>query len=238
MAPWVNRIDHGRFTWRGRQYLLEPNHGLHAIHGVCFDRPWVVDELTETSCKLSISFDERWPFGGRAVQRISLQEDGSLHQQMEVHADTLPFPAGVGWHPWFRRNVLGEHAPRVLVDSDQRYQLEAMIPTGKLLAVTGDFDLRDFPPVATRRLDDCYLNPRLPMRIAWGDLELAISASGNATHAQVYTYDADAVSIEPQTSAIDACNLEARAGTRAGVHIVQDGQPLIATTTWRWTYPT
>jgi len=59
-------------------------------------------------------------------------------------------------------------------------------------------------------------------------------SSANVTHAVVYT-PKHAVCIEPQTCAPDAFNLAAQGVEGAGLVVVDERHPLIATTTWRWT---
>ena len=233
MAPWPNRIALGRFPWRGETIVIPPNLGPHAGHGVCFDRAWRVDAATPTACELTVAFDQRWPFGGHAVQRIEALDDG-VAQTVEVHAGDAPFPAGVGWHPWFRREIVGAEHVHALVDADERYELVDGIPTGNLLPVEGEFDLRGYPPLADRRLDDCYPRPHEPMRLRWDDLGIWMESSDNVTHAVVYTPE-HAVCLEPQTCSNDAFNLQARGRPgEVGVTLVEPGRPLIASTIWRW----
>jgi aldose 1-epimerase len=232
MLPWPNRIDGARFTWRGRMYQLQPADDGHALHGIGVHRRWTVEALTATSCRLSLEFDAGWPFGGRAVQEFDLLEDG-IAQRIEVHATGVTFPAGAGWHPWFRRDVRPGHDARVLVDADQYYEAVEMIPTGWLKPALRDHDLRDGGTLGSRRLDACYRHPRGPLRIRWGDVELRMEQSPNVTHAVVYTPE-HAVCLEPQTCAIDAFNLEAQGIDGVGVSVVEQGRPLVASTTWRW----
>jgi galactose mutarotase-like enzyme len=73
-----------------------------------------------------------------------------------------------------------------------------------------------------------------PLRIRWNDIELTMTSSPNVTHAVIYTPH-HAVCVEPQTCAPDAFNLAAQGVPDAGMAIVDDRHPLIATTTWRWT---
>lgn len=229
MAPWPNRIAHGRFTWRGDTFAVPPNLGDHAIHGVCFDRAWSVEAATSATCVMRIDFDARWPFGGHALQRVEALDDGIV-QTVEIRADGLSFPAGVGWHPWFRRDVTGAEHTHVRVDAPVRYELRDQIPTGRLLPVRRDHDLRDYPALGERRLDDCYRCSDGAMRVRWGNLELWMESSANVTHAVVYTPQ-HAVCVEPQTCATDAFNLD---DADAGAVIVEPGRPLVASTTWRW----
>jgi len=232
MAPWPNRIANGRFSLRGETVALAPNFENHAIHGVCFDRPWMLESAAPSACLLRVDFDGRWPFGGYAVQRIEALDDG-VAQTVEIHARDLPFPGGVGWHPWFRRDLGGAEHVHAQVDASVRYELRAGIPTGKVVEVDGDYDLRRYPRLGIRRLDDCYACPAGPMRLRWDDLELWMESSSNVSHAVAYTPE-HAVCIEPQTCAIDAFNLEAAGHDDAGVLIIEPEHPLVASTTWRW----
>lgn len=232
MAPWPGRIDGARFTWRGRLYELEPNLGPHAIHGVTFDRPWTVEAVSRASCRISIAFDGRWPFGGRAVQSFELRDDG-IDQRIEIHATDAAFPAGAGWHARFRRDVRPGHDVQLLVDASDYYEKFEMVPTGWLKPALREHDLRHGEPVGDRRIDACYRAPAGQLVIAWGDVELAMEQSSNVGHAVVYTPPED-VCLEPQTCAPDAFNLAAQGIDGAGVIVVEPGRPLLAETRWRW----
>lgn len=232
MAPWPNRIDGGRFVWRGRLYDVSGGRAGHALHGRACNLRWTIDGATASSCRLSVAFDKAWPFGGRAVQRIDVLDEG-IDLRLEVHATGAAFPAGVGWHPWFRRDVRPRHDVRVLIDAGHVYETDDMIPTGWLLPAVRGFDLRGYAPLGPRRLDTCYRHPRGPLRIRWGDVELTMEQSPNITHAVVYT-PREAVCLEPQTCAIDAFNLAAQGIAGAGMAVVAPGRPLVARTSWRW----
>lgn len=234
MAPWPGRIDGGRFLWNGRLHHAPVNDGAHALHGRAVYQRWTVDSQLSSACRLSCDFDAGWPFRGRVAQEIEVRDNG-IWQRIEVHAAPGErFPAGVGWHPWFRRDLRPGHDVRVLVDADRVYETAEMIPTGWLPRTKGDLDLRGYPALAARRLDTCYRHPRGRLRIRWDDIELTMTSSPNVTHAVVYA-PPHAVCIEPQTCAPDAFNLAAQGVPGAGMTIVDTGHPLIATTTWRWT---
>ncbi len=234
MAPWPGRIDGGRFLWNGRLHRVPVTDGAHALHGRAVYQPWTVDTRTSTACRLSCEFDTGWPFRGRAVQEIEVRDNG-VWQRLEVQAaGGERFPAGVGWHPWFRRGVRPGHDVRVLVDADDMYETADMIPTGWLPQAKGATNLSGYPALGVRRLDTCYRHPRGPLRIRWDDIELTMMSSPNITHAVIFT-PRHAVCVEPQTCAPDAFNLAAQGVPGTGMAIVDDRHPLIATTTWRWT---
>jgi aldose 1-epimerase len=232
MLPWPNRIDGGRFTWRGRLYALPADAPPHALHGIGHSRPWRIERATRTDCHLSLAFGDAWPFGGRAVLEFALLGDGIV-QRIELHATGRAFPAGAGWHPWFRRDVRAGAGVRVLVDADRVYETHDMIPTGWLKPAVGERDLRGYPALSGRRLDDCYQGVRGDLRVRWGDVELRMASSPNVTHAVVFT-PREAVCLEPQTCAIDAFNLDAQRVSGSGTTVVAPGRPLVATTRWRW----
>jgi galactose mutarotase-like enzyme len=213
-------------------YSVPVQQGHHALHGHACFQPWTVERADATSCRIAVELDGGWPFGGRAVQEFRVLDDGIV-MRMEVHAGDAAFPAGCGWHPWFRRDVRPGHDARLLVDAERWYETGDMIPTGWLMPALDDYDLRTFPELGERRLDTCYRDVRGPLRIAWGDVELTMERSANLAHVVVYT-PAEAVCLEPQTCAIDAFNLHEQGIAGAGMAVVAPGQPLVATTTWRW----
>jgi aldose 1-epimerase len=231
MAPWPNRIANGRFTFGGDEYRLTPNRDGHALHGLGVEREWFVYARGATWCALTLRLDTA-PFHGAVRQWIEALDDG-VRLSAEVRARDCEFPAGIGWHPWFRRNVMGAGDVRVRVDAGETYVLRDMIPTGEVAPVEGDLDLRLCPPLGGRRIDACYRGVRGPMRLAWDGLEFTMTSSPNLAHAVVYT-PAHAACVEPQTCAIDAFNLDARGVSGTGVQVVGPGRPLRAETEWRW----
>jgi aldose 1-epimerase len=234
MVPWPGRIDGGRFLWGGRVHRVPANSGPHSLHGRGVYLPWTLESRTAAHCRMSVEFDDAWPFRGRAEQEIAVHDDG-VTQRLEVQAAPgSRFPAGLGWHPWFRRDVRPGSDVRVLVDAERVYGTADMIPTGWLPPATGDLDLRGYPALARRRLDTCYRHPRGPLRIRWGDVELTMRSTPGVTHAVVYT-PKHAVCIEPQTCAPDAFNLAEQGVDGAGMAIADSRHPLVASTAWRWT---
>ena len=208
MAPWAGRTRDGRFAFDGVHYRMPKNLGSHAIHGTVFDVPWEAEDATTFRAALG----RRWPFPGFVRQQIQL-DDKELRLRLEVHATDTPMPAAAGWHPWFLRNVGGRE---VVVDFRPGYMLE-----------------RDEAGIATERRvrppagpwDDCFGGVTQPVRLAWPGV-LTLDMETSCEFFVVYDQPVHAVCIEPQTDPPDSLNHDPV--------VVVPGQPLVATTTWRW----
>jgi aldose 1-epimerase len=231
MAPWPNRVAKGRFTWRGREYDVPTDGKPHAIHGRVMQRPWEVVQATRTSCDLRCELDEGWPWPGWVTQWFEMG-DGWLRMELGVHAELEAFPAGCGWHPWFRRDV-GEGDVRVRVPGMKRYVMTENVPTGEIVRVEGESDLREGPALRERRLDDCYRAIEGPIEIHWGGLTLTMEIDCEAPHVQVFTPEY-AFCVEPETCAPDAFNLDVRGVEGTGMAVAEPGKPVRIGCMWAW----
>ncbi|MGE5597196.1 MAG: aldose 1-epimerase [Hyphomicrobiales bacterium] len=232
MAPWPNRVANGRFRWNGRDVELPTEGRPHAIHGRVKDKEWEVVARTARVVELVARFDDGWPWPGRAWQRFELT-DTSLRMKFEVRAEREAFPAGCGWHPWFRRDVAGSPDAALRVPAGKRYVSESDIPTGELVAPTGDFDLRELTPLGERRIDTCYTALSGPVTIRWERLELEMAIACPFPHVQVFT-PGYAFCVEPQSCAPDAFNLAVRGSQTDGMGIAAPGRPVSIETRWTW----
>src|SRR2546427_4411370 len=103
MVPWAGRLAHGRIPTNHGEVRLEPNLPPSAIHGLGFDKSWVIVERSETA--VTVLCDLRglgWPFGGRALQKLRLGVRG-LELELEVGGDTKGGAPGPGWQPGVHR---------------------------------------------------------------------------------------------------------------------------------------
>ncbi len=231
MAPWPNRVRDGTFSWAGRSLQLPTGDDPNAIHGLVHTAPWQVVARTARVVELTCDFDPGWPWAGRAWQRYELRDD-LLRMKMEVRSAREAFPAGCGWHPWFRRDVAGATGVSVAVPAIRRYVLDSQLPTGETVVPAGAF-LLDGRPLGARRLDDCYAGLSGPVVVDWGALSLSISIDCPFPHVLVYS-PPEAFCIEAQTCAPDAFNLANQGSTTEGLGIARPGSPVSLTSEWRW----
>lgn len=222
MVPWAGRMRDGILRWHGEEHVL-PTHLLppHAIHGTLFEAPWDVVVGGPSSVTLAADLEPPWPFGGRAIGRVTLAP-ASLRAELEVHAAARPMPAIVGWHPWFRR-VLRDPAGAavgqpVIVDLEAAGMLHRGLdglPDGTVV--------RPIPP---EPWDDCFVDVVGAPGVHWpGALELRLES--DAPCWVVYTEREEGVCVEPQTGPPNGLN--------TGEHaVVEPGAPLVSSMTMRW----
>ena len=201
MVPWAGRIRGGRLAFRGGTYDLPRNLGAHAIHGVGFTSRWQVTRQDECSIELMLALpsDARWPFGGRAHQRIEV-DAGGVRLELSTTAAERPFPASLGWHPWFRKPDRIEFHPTAMYRRDRD-------------GITVE-ELVDVPPGPW---DDCFAND-LPIVVTIDGCSLRLTS--DCTEWVVYDEPHHATCIEPQTAPPDAVNFRP--------HVLEPGDSLAA----------
>jgi aldose 1-epimerase len=209
MVPWAGRVRRGRFRFRGTLHRLPLNLPPHAIHGTAFTRAW----SDEGEGRLAIDLGPDWPFPGRAVQELRLDAQ-ALHLRLEVHARDEPFPASLGWHPWFRRRLARGGDAQLQLPAGLMYLRDAEgIPDGRTAA----------PPPGP--WDDCFTRLEGSPVLTWpGALLLRLESS--VDHWVVYDEPEHALCVEPQSGPPDALNL--------AQWVVEPGRPLVATAALRW----
>ena len=180
LVPYSNRIAQAQLQWQGQSYPLAKNWppDPHSIHGVGWERPWVVQSQNEASAQLVYrhSGDASWPFAFEATQSFALTatalEMNLAIRNLEDHA----VPVGLGWHPFFAKRP----GSQVAFDAAGRWEAGSdLLPTHRL----GSFGLD--APVADLVVDHCF--------DGWSgvayltDDTLAIRISSSLRHLVVYT---------------------------------------------------
>lgn len=112
LAPWVNRVRNGNYSFDGRNYQLpinEPNLG-NAIHGFLARKPFEIFEKKCTHEFAEVSFSHNYlgdfqgfPFPFLFTLTYQLKRNGVLtvHFNCKNTGDkNMPFACG--WHPYFK----------------------------------------------------------------------------------------------------------------------------------------
>lgn len=235
MAPWVGRIAGNRISWEGGEYDFPPNFRGQAIHGLVMDAPWTAEQPAPETAELACALDrERWPFGGLVRQRIRLAP-GLLELTAAIEAAERSMPVSVGWHPWFRRPERGDGAVRVEADTVLELD-DALVPTGAVLPVEGDTDLRPGSPLGDRLLDHVYSSAKAPAIIGWPDLTMHVDWSVPIETVVVHTPE-QGFALEPQTAWPNAPALSEAGIDGTGLISLGPGAVAEARTTWSWSPP-
>ena len=165
VGRYGNRIAKGEFTLDGETYSLAINNGPNHLHGgkKGFDKKvWQAEEIREggnVGLKLtttSTDMEEGYPGKLDVTVTYTLTNDGELKIDYQATTDK-PTVINLTNHCYFnltglKRDVL-DHV--VKINSDSLVAVDAtLIPTGKLISVTGTaFDFRE-PTAIGARIDD------------------------------------------------------------------------------------
>jgi aldose 1-epimerase len=237
MAPWPSNMGKGVLYARGRTYQMPVNRPPHAIHGTVRDQEWSVAEANDTSARLLTELREPWPFPGTVQYDMKL--DGpSLLLKLTVEAapEEKEFPVGIGWHPWFRRDLGTGHLSVTARGQKSAWELDAEFnATGRQLEVPPSLSL-DTPKVpGVDDFNTCFgYDVSHPFEVSWPDaVTLQMQSSEEMTQLVMYTTP-ESVCVEPISCTVDAFRLEAEGIKNTGTAYVAPGKPFSGWTRWSW----
>lgn len=215
MAPWCGRIRDGVLNFGGEQFSFPPNAAPHAIHGTVRDHPWDVVDHGSDLVTLTQNLEPRWPFPGAVTHRITVA-DNAVSLELRVRADEKPFPAQVGWHPWFQRS-LDDEGESLRIHFSAAWQEERgddYLPTGRRI---------DPLPAPW---DDCFGMPDgVDVTCEWpGRREIRIRS--DARWVVAYDLRDFAICVEPQSGPPNGLNTDP--------WVVAPGDDLVVRTEWTW----
>lgn len=233
LVPFCNRIGLGRFSWGGR--LIQQAStiaGGHAIHGHGWQRAWHVRERSAASAVLTYThMPDDWPFAYRAEQQFSLSECGLTICLSVENCGNDTMPAGLGFHPYFRRPPAGglrSAVTGVWLNGDD------MLPTEHCRIEPPDDLLAGWLPSGARSLDHCFTGWSGTAAIAVPGADRTLSMTGSETMRFLVVYDppdGDFFCAEPVSTANNAVNLGF--GTESGLTALAAGDALHASMTLR-----
>jgi aldose 1-epimerase len=237
MAPWPNRIRDGRLVAPDGEHPLPLNSGVHAIHGLVRDREWKVVERAPGRVTLRIELQWPWPYRGAVISTTEVSGP-AIQQTLAIEAapGEREFPAGFGWHPWFKRSLNGGEVS-LQADAEAAWVLDPTVtPTGEVERPPIVGRLHRGSRLAAGSLDGCFRMERSRRAVlSWHGVTLTITSSPNVSHLMVYTpKDGTALCVEPQTCTVNAFQLAARGISGTGTATVAPGRPLIGWTRWSW----
>jgi len=233
LVPYSNRIGEGRFSFRGRDVALALNRPpeRHSIHGLGWQTAWQPREVRDHDAVLEMRHaGGAWPWAFRATQQFTLAPS-SLSVVLTLRNESgTAMPAGLGWHPYFRRT------PGATLVADVREMWltdEEVMPT-MLAAPRPDADLSGGVKVDTVSLDNCFVGWRRRAAIEWPEskIRLVITAAAPLDFLVVYTPPGRPFfCVEPVSHVTDAFNLAAAGRVDTGARALEPGEMLRAVVT-------
>ena len=225
LVPYSNRIGYRKLHWAGRDYELPQNFApeAHTIHGVGWERGWMVEESSPTRAVLSYhhTADASWPFAFDSRQTFTLSGD-ALEMQMSItNCATVPAPAGLGWHPYFAKSA----NTQLEFAAAGRWEMGAdKLPTQRLANAGLDTDCTRLD------VDHCFDGWRGTVQLTEAGLRVTVTSDLDCL--VVFTTPVrDSIAIEPVSHANNAIALAQQTGQSAeslGLRVLQPGQTFTA----------
>jgi aldose 1-epimerase len=250
LAPWSNRVRGAAFPWAGSQVSLRPDwpDGT-AIHGTFKSLPWEMTDRSPFSVRLECDSAKHagvnWPWRTLASVRYELDPAGLSVCLAVTNTDATPFPAGLGFHPFWLRRLHADKPPaRVTVGVRGRYPCETMLPSGPAVEEGATLSLRQGVSTDDLDLDDVFTSPGGMAAIEWpGEgVRIEYECGPSLSHTVMYapnpaSPNRDIFCLEPVTMVNDGFNLFAAGWPETGVQRLTPGDTLEARWRVRITLP-
>jgi aldose 1-epimerase len=240
MVPYSNRIEDGRFAFAGNHHALA--HGAdHAIHGDVRRRAWDVLEAdsSHVCCRFrsSEATDMNWPWNFSVRAEYDVSDALFTSRLLLRNRSDEPFPAGFGWHPYFRRSLTQADEPlelRIRASAVYPDAHDTRIPSGPPTSLPPELDFREGRTLDPERfIDACLCGYDGNGWIAWPrtGLRLRFHCSPYLDHLVLFNPAGKPyVAMEPVTNANNGVNLFSQGDPTSGVVVLQPGESLEA----RW----
>jgi aldose 1-epimerase len=211
MAPWPGRIRDNQVIYKGKTYPQEINFQKWAIHGTVAFSEGKVQNQTIDSVEIVHKTNSDWPISMEILQRWSLT---SKYLKCYARISTIEgeFPAELGWHPWFNRQLTRGKLAKFGIEAVSQYIKDENF-----------FTLNETKEIGIPPFDDAFYVPSGKGFIEWPEA-LRIDFSTDLDTFVVFDEPEDVFCIEPQTGPPDAIN-------RAS-NVVTPQNPLEASVKW------
>jgi aldose 1-epimerase len=236
LVPWSNRIADARFVFAGRTHQLKPNTPEgYAIHGDVRKRPWRT--ITTEPERLVLAFDScdfadvnfPFPFG---VELSYALDGGTLQTTLDLTArGTSAMPAGIGFHPYYRRTLLDD-AEQVEIRARAPRAYADLVPTHPAGPVDASHDFAHGRPLGDQDFDTCFAGWDGKATITWPGSGVRAHVACDATLDHMILFAPPGkpfFALEPVSNANNGFNLAALGDPDAGMRVLSPGETLRAT---------
>jgi aldose 1-epimerase len=220
LSPFPNRINSGEYMFGENEYQLEKNEPPHALHGLFWNLPFMVQEynITGSFARLILQADYKplhtgFPFSYSISIEYTLEQSCFKCVTRIINAAGRDMPIGDGWHPYFTTGSTINLLKLQIPDSKRLEMNKSLIPTGNYLPG----HLFAIPTLLNDTLlDDCFEldSPEgiAETKLLDEDKNVSIvvwqkTGDRGYNFIQVYTHpDRNSIAIEPMSCAPDVFN--------------------------------
>ncbi len=226
LIPYSNRIGWRKLHWAGKEYALPQNFEPepHTIHGVGWERAWLVEESSASRAVLSYchAADASWPFAFDSSQSFALTGDALELQLSITNRADIAAPVGLGWHPYFAKSA----NTRIQFESQGRWEMDAdKLPVQRLDNPGLDTDCSRLD------VDHCFDGWNGRLQLSEGVLRMSVTSDLNCL--VVFTTPGrDSIAIEPVSHVNNPLALAQQTGVTSealGLRVLQPGETFTAT---------
>jgi aldose 1-epimerase len=229
LVPFVNRIRHGRFSFRGREVRLAPNMAgdISPLHGQGWLARWAVERASDAEAELAFVHEAgEWPWTYEARQSFALDAGGlTLRLTCRNRSDDA-MPCGLGQHPYFPCGP----ATRLDTRVEHVWTIDENVLPVERVAASGRFDLGN-RAVCGQDLDHGFGGWGGTARMSdpeW-PYELELS-SPEARFFQLYSPPSGGIFVaEPVSHANAALNAPEEQWPELGMRVLEPGEEMALT---------
>ncbi|MHA8049548.1 aldose 1-epimerase [Aquirufa sp. ROCK-SH2] len=220
LAPWVNRVRNGNYSFLGRNYQLPINEkGLgNAIHGFLARKPFVISSQISNNeyCEVILSYEYDgksfqgfpFPFVFNAIYRLNATGKFEVNFQT-INTGNEPMPFACGWHPYFSFPNTSIKDYQVAFSAKEKYLSDPQMIPFKSEKV----DFKNGVDLRSEQLDNVFLLEKLPYHVAELKEKTQQKSIFIGHSSEIFPYFVafipegyDCLAMEPMTANTDAFN--------------------------------
>ncbi|WOF72566.1 aldose 1-epimerase [Parvibaculaceae bacterium PLY_AMNH_Bact1] len=223
LLPYCNRIadGHAEFEGEALQLMSTLSGEPHALHGEGWISKWEVKTRSETSAELFYVHkptNGTWPWAFEATQYYELSANRLVHRLKIQNISERQMPAGLGFHPYFPREVGDGFAAHV----EGKWNVQDdLLPTLHEDGCADDYWPND-QLNSGLPLDHCFTGWNGKLTLTRKNFQICLAASEELGLLHVYApVDAGFFCAEPVSHMPDALN---RPGEPDQMQVLQPGE--------------
>lgn len=236
LVPYSNRVGFRRLSVNGRVLELPPNRegAAHSFHGNAWMQSWTIERQSEAMLELSLvneSGNPNWPYAYTALQRFELNGNVLQLTLSLRNSGAETFPAGLGWHPFFRTSS----GSRIAFSAQGVWLNDADMLPQQLVETSGAWNFAGGRGLRGIGVDNCFTGWNRHARLEQPDAAYALVIEASETLSSLVVFrpidGREFIAIEPVTHVNNGANLLAQGRQDTGIRMLTPGAELTGTMT-------